>query len=152
MRTGCQIRTWANTPHPTRTCHNNSVALPPSRHYRGQRVLRISCRTIHIGSAVLVLGAAYYQQLDSLDWWALPTLIGSGMIIMIDDFLRRGWHLFRLAQFWVLAFKLVILGLGVWHRSLLLPALWTSLVVGSVVSHIPGYLRHYELWGESRTP
>lgn len=131
-------------------CHNLFVALLPSRHYPGQRILRISCRTIHIGSAALILGAAYYQQLNAVDWWALPALAGSGMVIVLDDFVRRGWHLLRIAQFWILVAKLSLLALGIWNRDLLLPALWASLIIGSIVSHVPGYVRHYELWGRHR--
>lgn len=110
-------------------------------------MLRIGCRTAHIGSAALILGAAYYHQLDALDWWALPVLAGSGIIIVLDDFYRRGRHLLRMAQFWILVCKLLLLGLAIWNRDLLLPALWGSLIIGSIVSHVPGFIRHHELWG-----
>jgi len=118
--------------------------VPISRRYRGQRALRITLRTLHIASAVMVLGAIVFGHEPTAWKWALA---GSGVGILADDLYKYGVAWLRWLQFWAVALKvgLVILGLA-WGPAIQ-PGHWVALVVGSFISHAPGAIRHRALWG-----
>lgn len=113
--------------------------LPDPRRYPGQRALRITARTAHIGTAALTLGAATFD--GDAATWAGAALV-TGLVIVADDLFKWGLLYLRMLQSWVVIAKLALLLLGIARPALLLPCLWTALVLGSVVSHAPGKLRH----------
>lgn len=113
-------------------------------------MLRIALRTAHIGAAGLILGAAHLGAEDRLGPGVWMTLLLTGFGILADDAYKWREHLWRMGQLWMLLAKLALLGAGFAHRPLLLPMLWAVLVLGSVVSHAPGSVRHFELWGRDR--
>lgn len=119
-----------------------SPPLPDPQRYPGQRVVRIAARTVHIGAAGMLLGAAAFHQ-PADPWWEVVML--SGLVIIGDDLYKWGALYMRMVQFWVIVLKLGIVALGGLHPDLLFPCLWVVLVCGSVVSHMPGRFRHYRV-------
>ena len=118
---------------------------PRAHHFPGQRVVRISARTVHIGAVAVLLGAAQLGRAGEVGAWVWPALIGSGGAIILDDIYRWRGYLWRMAQLWVLLAKFALLYVAMSVPSLLLPCLWGALLLGSVVSHAPGSVRHYDL-------
>ncbi len=121
---------------------DRTAPLPDPRRYPGQRGLRIAARTVHIGAAGMLLGAAAFHQ-PADPWWEV--VMFSGLVIVGDDLFKWGPLYLRMVQFWVVALKLSLVVFGGLHPDLLLPALWVVLVCGSVVSHMPGRFRHRRL-------
>ena len=115
------------------------------RRFPGQRALRIAFRTAHIASVVLLLGAATFG--GTMDDYLVLTLATGGLLVL-EELYRYGHHWFRWLQSWVvlckLALLLCVLALPAWK----LPALWVALVLGAVISHAPGWLRQFGLFGE----
>ena len=118
--------------------------MPTARRYPCQRALRIAARTLHIASAVMVLGAIVFGQEPTAWKWALAL---SGSVIMADDLYRYGWAWFRWLQFWAVATKIGLVWLGLVWDAALEPGHWVALIIGSLISHAPGKWRHYALWG-----
>ncbi len=116
-----------------------------ARKFPGQRWLRISLRTVHLGCVAMVLGGAAFGRQD-LDLW-LAGLLLSGGLMVVEELYRYGLDWFRWAQAWVVLIKLglfaVVLTLEAWQ----VPALWCALVLGAVISHAPGKVRQAPLWG-----
>lgn len=121
--------------------------LPRAHKFPGQRPLRIALRTAHIGAAGLLLGAAHLGQLSALWPGTWGVLAGTGLGILADDVYRWRAHLPRMLQFWTLLSKLALVGIAASVPGMLEAGLWGALVIGSVVSHASGKLRHKELWG-----
>lgn len=112
--------------------------------------MRIALRTAHIGAASMMLGAAHWDSPQAAvhsDFVGL--LLGSGAGILMDDLYRYGARWVRMLQFWAAASKVALLVAGVLMPDLLIPCMWAALIVGSVVSHAPGEVRHFEFWGRS---
>jgi len=124
------------------------VRLEVVRGFRGERTLRITARTLHIGAAAVVMGAVLF---DGVAGHWTPILVFSGLLIMIDDLYKHGVIYVRTAQAWVIALKLGLLALAVPFPHLLPAALWSSIVLGSVISHAPGSVRYRVLWGAPST-
>lgn len=117
--------------------------LPSEPHaYRGQRAVRITSRTVHIGAVAMLLGAVAFHEPPG-PWPALA--VASGLVIVGDDLYKWRTAYLRMVQAWVIGAKLGLLALGSVFPSLLLPAMWAALVLGSVISHAPGRLRHRRL-------
>ena len=114
-----------------------------SRKYRGQRWIRIGLRTVHIAAASVVGGGAFYGH--PANGWA-GLLVASGGAIVLDDVYKYGGDYFRYLQSWAVIVKLVLLWIGLVSGSLLF-CLALALVIGSVVSHAPGYVRQHAFWG-----
>ncbi len=121
--------------------------MPNTPNYPGRRAVRITARTVHLGAVIIIVGGAFWEHEPSADW--LAVLVLSGGIIMADDLYRRGEAYFRWVQFWGIALKLAAVGVGVAYPPLLLPSLAVAVILGSVVSHVPGSVRHRALWGEN---
>ncbi len=121
------------------------MSPPIRRRHPYQRTLRIALRTLHIASACIVLGAAFFQQ-EAGSWISL--LVYSGVAIVANDLFRYGADYLRYVQFWAIVAKMAVVLLAVAMPALLLPAMFTALVIGSIISHAPGALRHYPLWGQ----
>jgi hypothetical protein len=110
--------------------------------------VRIAFRTLHIAAAAMVLGAAHFDSPQAAvhgDFVSL--LIGSGAAILFDDAYRYGWRWVRMAQFWAAMSKVALLAIGLLQPELLILCAWAALVVGSIVSHASGEVRHFLLWG-----
>ncbi len=60
---------------------------------------------------------------------------------------RHGLDWVRYAQGQATLVKVALLLFGFASPAAVLPALWGALVVGSLISHAPGWVRHYALWG-----
>lgn len=118
------------------------------KHYRGQRLVRITARTVHIGAAAVVLGAAVWGH-DALEWGGV--LMASGLVIVADDVVKHGRSYLRYAQSWAVLAKLVLLAIGLAWPVILVPCLVGALVVGSLISHAPGAIRHFPVWGAARS-
>lgn len=115
------------------------------RHFPGQRAIRISVRTVHIGAAALVIGAATFGG-DS--GYALPVLLISGLYIVADHLFRNGLDWFRFFGSWATLLKLGLFTLAMVWPQLLLLACWAALAIGGLISHAPGNVRQWALWGE----
>ena len=121
-----------------------------ARHFPGQRLLRISLRTLHIAAAVIVLGAVHFDvegeaALQATEWLGL--LIASGAGILADDLYRYGPRWFGFAQFWASAAKVVLMAVALFLPDVRAACMWAALVVGSLISHAPGAIRHFEVFG-----
>jgi hypothetical protein len=115
------------------------------KRYAGQRVLHIAVRTVHLGAVAMVLGSIAWGD-HPAEWIAL--LVVSGGALVADDLYRYRASYFRYAQSWAILLKLALLVPAIFWSDLMIPGLWAALVVGSVISHAPGAVRHFALWGE----
>jgi hypothetical protein len=115
-----------------------------SRVFRGQRTIRILFRTVHIGSVVTFMGAVLCGQTPT---GSLHLLLFSGAYLVAEQFYRYGPAYLRFASFWTVVTKVAILMLGLLVPQALVSTLWASLILGSLISHAPGRVRHFSLWG-----
>ena len=115
-----------------------------SNRYPGQRPLRIALRTIHLACVAMVIGAVGFGQ--NPEAWVVM-LVLSGIGIIADDLYKYGEDYFRFAQFWALIVKIGLVVLGSIFPEMMWLMLMGALVVGSVISHSPGAIRHFSLWG-----
>jgi len=96
----------------------------------------------------MMLGAAHFdspQAAAQSDFVGL--LLGSGAGILFDDIYRYGQRWVQMLQFWAALTKVALFVVGVLFPELLIGCMWAALVVGSVISHAPGEVRHFRLWG-----
>lgn len=121
---------------------DNTAAKKVPRAYSGQRALRITARTIHIGAAAMVLGAVAFNG-EAGAWTAI--LVLTGVFIMGDDTYKYGLDYFRTLQSWAIFLKLAALALTVIWPTSLLGAMWFCLVLGGLISHAPGKVRHFAI-------
>jgi hypothetical protein len=117
-----------------------------ARKFPGQRWLRITLRTLHLGTVAMVIGSAAFQG-PELDLW-LAGLLLSGGLLVVEELYRYGLDWFRWVQAWVILTKLALFAVVALLDTWQLPALWIALVLGAVISHAPGKLRQAPLWGE----
>ena len=112
------------------------------------RALRIALRTAHIGAASLLLGAVHFAP-DSaaLTPWVMALLL-TGATLLATELTRHGLDWLRFAQGWAVLVKLSLVVLGAVYPEALHGCLWGALILGSVLSHAPGRVRHWALWGE----
>lgn len=101
-------------------------------------------RTAHLGGVVGVLGAALYDA--PVGGWA-ELLVGSGMVLVADEFWRFGLAWLRYLQAWVLLAKIGLFAVFA-AADAPLAGLWVAFLLGSVISHAPGPLRHFAILGE----
>ncbi|HJN74692.1 MAG TPA: hypothetical protein QGF58_12235 [Myxococcota bacterium] len=115
------------------------------RRFPGQRAVRIALRTAHIASIVLLVGAATFgEPID--DWLELALLTGG--LLVLEELFRYGLHWFRWLQSWVVVGKLALLLCVLTLPAYQLPALWTALVLGAIISHAPGAVRQFAIFGD----
>ncbi len=112
------------------------------------RSIRIALRTAHIGAASLLLGAVHFAP-DPETWapWVTAVLI-TGSLLVATEVLRHGLEYMRFLQGWTVVTKLALVGVGAAFPQALAPCLWTALILGSVISHAPGRIRQYAIWGD----
>ncbi|TNE89028.1 MAG: hypothetical protein EP330_12575 [Deltaproteobacteria bacterium] len=108
------------------------------------RWLRIAARTVHLGAMAFVLVGACD---GTIPGDAVAALVASGGYLVADDVRKHGPDLFRYLQFWAVVAKLLLLTalLALPDRAAL--AGFAALIVGSVVSHAPGWFRQHPLVG-----
>lgn len=116
------------------------------RRFRGQRALRIAFRTLHLGAVAMLLGSAVFA--DGLGPWLEAVLLTGGLLVG-EELYRYGSDWFRWLQSWVVLGKLALLVCVFALPAYQVPALWAALVMGSVISHAPGWVRQYGLIGEA---
>lgn len=117
-----------------------------NRRFLARRGIRIAVRTVHIGSVVLFMSAVFSGTDPHSSGFVL---VLSGFYLVSDKLLRDGLAHFRYLSFWVVFLKLVALCAGLIYRPILLESLWACLILGSLISHAPGTIRHFALWGKS---
>lgn len=117
-----------------------------ARRFPGQRWVRITLRTAHLACVAMVIGTASFAQ-DQLDLW-LAGLLLSGGLLVVEELYRYGLDWIRWAQAWVVLAKLGLFAVVALMDTWQLPALWTALVLGAVISHAPGKVRQHPLWGD----
>ena len=110
------------------------------RSFPGQRAARITARTVHIGAIAVWLGSYVYNG-DS-GWWPIVAAI-TGFVIVASDVFKYGIDYFRYMLSWAIALKLSIILVAHFWIPLRPVALWSSLVIGSLISHAPGKIRHF---------
>ncbi len=72
----------------------------------------------------------------------------TGLALVAEDVFKGGWDYVRYLQSWAILAKLLLLIAAMAWPALLVPALWCALIIGSVISHAPGAVRQFPLWGE----
>jgi hypothetical protein len=109
------------------------------------RWLRIAVRTVHLGAMAFVLVGAFDGALAP---GAVTGLLLSGGYLVADNVRRHGADVFRYLNFWVVVAKamlfVALFALPSWAGPLAVVAL----VLGSGISHAPGWVRQYALVGE----
>ncbi len=116
-----------------------------SRRFRGQRGIRTMVRTAHIGGVVVFMGAILGGGFSVVGGVVLGL---TGVYLVVDQLIRDGSAHIRFAVFWAVVLKISALTVGFLHAAWLVPCLWFCLIVGGLISHAPGSVRHFSLWGE----
>ena len=118
------------------------------RKWKGSRALRITLRTVHLLSFSVLFGGHWFglARAELMPWLYWTIFSGAGLIAF-ELWAGFDWVL-QLAGGLVLA-KLVVLVLVpvFWERRVALLA--AVMVIGSVGSHMPASLRHFQ-WFPSR--
>lgn len=113
--------------------------------FPGQRALHILVRTAHIGASSMVLGSVMLGVAPG--GWVLAAGL-TGLYLISDDVYKYGADWFRFLQSWAIALKLLALFIGALIPAALPACLWTALILAGLISHAPGAIRQYPLWGE----
>ena len=117
----------------------------PRRRTPAHRWLDIALRTAHIAAMAVFLGGAVA---DTIPPWSLAATVATGLALCASEVVRHGDDWFRFAQAWAVIAKVVVFALAAAMDQPLWGAL-AALLVGSVISHAPGAIRHAPLVGES---
>ena len=113
---------------------------PKPRSFRGQRAARITARTLHIAAIAVWIGSYVF---DGDSGWSPFVAAATGFAIVAIDVYKYGLDYFRYMLSWAIALKLCIIVVAHFWVPLRPLALWTSLVIGSLISHAPGKIRHF---------
>ena len=116
------------------------------RDFPGRRWLNLSLRAAHLAGIVL-LGASLLG-VGKAEAGIWLTLI-SGLGMFAGDLWANPAHVREVAGFGVLL-KLALVAVMAIHPPLALPLFWLILVLSTLLSHAPGQLRHYRLFGSTR--
>jgi len=108
------------------------------------RAIRIGLRPLPIGAVAMVLGAVAFGG-NAGSWWSLLVLSGGGIIA--SDLYKHGIDWFGYACGVAALAKFALLFVGLLLPSLMLPCLWGCLIIGAVISHAPGSVRHAGVLG-----
>lgn len=73
--------------------------------------------------------------------------LATGAALIGEELYRYGTDWFRWLQSWVILSKVCLLALALVHGDTV--ALWAALVAGAVISHAPGVVRQWPLWGDA---
>lgn len=112
--------------------------------FPGQRALRVTLRTAHIAAVAWLLGAAIY---GGAPQGPLGATLLSGAAMVAESLVRHGGDWLRYLGSWVILAKLGLLVLALW-TGLSVWVLLAALAAGSLISHAPGRIRQFPLWGE----
>jgi len=105
------------------------------------RLLNVACRSAHLVAVSAVLGAVVWGADDDRLWLAIWGALGSGLALLAleaghgDGWLTEGRAL-------AVAIKLTLLALLPWVPSYRTALLVTVMLIASIGSHMPSYLRH----------
>ena len=112
------------------------------RHLPGRRWIRITLRTGHIvASSVLVGGHVFNLPAAELMLWLWAT-IATGVALIATDLYQSLLWLREVRGAAVMAKMALLLVIPVWWEARV-PVLVAVIVIGSVVSHMPGRLRYW---------
>lgn len=114
------------------------------RRFPGQRWLRIGVRTAHIGCVAMVMGAVVFGG-EARGW--LVGLVVTGALLVAEELYRYGLDWLRYLSAWAVVLKIGLLAAGLMFPERLPALLWAALIVGGVISHAPGRVRQFPLWG-----
>jgi hypothetical protein len=92
----------------------------------------------------MVLGATAFGG-DAGIWWTVLVVTGGGMIVFAVG--KYGLDWFRYLCGVAAVAKFALLFIGLLFPAVMLPCLWGCLLIGGVISHAPGSLRHAPLFG-----
>ncbi len=92
----------------------------------------------------MVLGATAFGGEAGL-WWTWLVLSGGGIIA--SDLEKYGLNWFRYLCGWAAIAKFSLLVVGLLVPGLMLPCLWACVIIGAVISHAPGSIRHAAPFG-----
>lgn len=115
------------------------------RRTAAHRWLDIGLRTAHLAAMAFFLGGA---ALGDAPAWSLAATVATGLALCASDVARHGDDWFRYAQAWAVIGKVAVFtalaaaGEPSWAAA-------AALVVGSVISHAPGAIRHAAVVGEA---
>lgn len=119
----------------------------PQKNSSAKRWLSVLLRSVHISAAAVVLGGVFldagHDEISVAIWAALL----SGCLMLLVDMLKSPRVLLQGSDLFVLL-KLALLAVGFFF----LPSqrfCWylAATFAASVGSHMPGALRHHEIWG-----
>ncbi|MFN7144758.1 MAG: hypothetical protein ACK4YP_13360 [Myxococcota bacterium] len=107
------------------------------------RYLGVFVRTAHLAGVVGVFAAAWRGAPAGV--WADLVLVSGGALVA-DELWRFGLDWLRWTQAWAIVAKLVAFAAcyGVGEP---MAGLWAAFLLGSLISHAPGELRHAPLFG-----
>jgi multisubunit Na+/H+ antiporter MnhB subunit len=115
------------------------------RNFPFRRTVRTGLRTVHIlTSGVLLGGYIFNQPTAELEPWLLATVI-SGILMLATDVHASAAVLIELRGLAVVI-KLVLLALVPVFWDARIALLLASLVIGSIISHMPKRYRHKVLF------
>jgi hypothetical protein len=107
------------------------------------RYLSVAVRTAHLAGVVGVFGAAW-RDAPAGPWADLVLL--SGAALVADELWRFGLDWLRWTQAWVLGAKLLAFA-ALYAVGEPVAGLWVAFLLGSLIAHAPGELRHAPLVG-----
>lgn len=114
--------------------------------FPGQRWLRISLRTVHLLSVMLLGGSVFGR--GEVDPIALAVLVMSGSALVVDEIVRYGPDVFRWASFWAVVVKICMLLIGGLYPRLMPHMMIGAVIVGGFISHAPGAVRQHAFIGK----
>jgi hypothetical protein len=114
-----------------------------SRQFAGKRWCKIGLRTLHL-FGIAGIGGAYLYQAQAADWQPFLWLtLATGITMVLIELWSHGIWILQVRGL-AIAFKLVLLGVG-----LLLPAaadpwlLFVVITISGIISHAPSRQRYY---------
>ena len=118
--------------------------LPPSRHFPGQRWVRISLRSAHLLFMGLLLGGVAQgvplAQLPEAYW---GTIITGGVFALLDFYNTFVW-IYQIKG-WVVMLKIGLMAAAGSAGDHALLFLGMAVILGGISSHMPGNLRYYSI-------
>ncbi|MFN8624820.1 MAG: hypothetical protein U0587_02370 [Candidatus Binatia bacterium] len=110
----------------------------------GVRAMRTTLRTAHLLASGILYGGHVYNLPPEQLWPALLATVGTGGAFMAIEIYRLPLWLVQLRGVAALA-KIALVAAVPWCWSFRIWLLTATLVIGSVVSHMPGRYRYYSI-------
>ena len=115
---------------------------PPPRRFRGERVVKVAARTVHIVAMALVLGGVAYAAPPRALLLPLALTVASGLLLLGTDLWKGGAYLAQGNGVAVLL-KLALLALGQALPAVRFECYLAATAVASIGSHMPRTWRHW---------